>query len=493
MTSWHKRLLFFLVKILGAILILAVIALILYYNFYFKKDNLIKYIPANALVYATFRLDEKLLQQPMIKFSLEQAEKDYHLPAIDLSNINNLVGYNAAFAVLPNQENNITRPDYLAVLSLKPNFVGWETTFNSLQQAGLKYELLTNNVLDHNILLVSNSQSVIDQVKKINTQEADSLIKRINVVVNLKQLSAGYQAKIYLNVKDILAEMENLNDLPVKLMASSLKEDKVDDLYLGLKIENQSLVIETDKKQRSMGANSFVLDKLPQDFSYSLAFSKGNQEITRLLANLAAIDPTLAAKIAADKQYWQEIYKFNLENDILPLLANQCQIVVDKGNKWALGVNLEGLNEQEAKIAKLEEIIKEYVALNNPLEEEKQLPDNTYITQIVKNPQASFVTDNISNSSLKSIRVGNDEFAYFIKDNKLFLANSKQILEKLLLDQELVVISNINNDNYANFSQNVVVSGSLLASLWSGFGAIGNLIISDNLVENRIRLILENK
>jgi hypothetical protein len=176
----------------------------------------------------------------------------------------------------------------------------------------------------------------------------------------------------------------------------------------------------------------------------------------------------------------------------LNLFNDQAQIIVDKNNKWILALNLAQISDREAKILKLEQIIKEYITYNNPIEREKMLPDYTYITQIVKNPDdLEFQQEKIANISLKSIKQADLEFAYYVNDQQLFLANSSQIIKNYLLNQNIQAINQYCLVNKPDFKQNLLVKSDYLSQYWPYFKYFKHVKFNENVTNGQIWLCLE--
>ncbi len=491
MTIWQKRLLIFLAKFLGVIMLITVIALFLYYHLYFKKDNLIKYVPKQAIFYSTFSLNEEILKQPLLADFVNQLQNDDNLLNFDLNTLNQFVAYNSALAIVPRQESADFRFDYLLVFNLKPQVIDLDSKLKLIEQSGLKYEVLGNSVLEKNILIVSNSNQVIEQVEKINRQEATSLVSNLNVLLNLKKFDLDYLGKSYLNIEWFNDNLTKIPDLPAKLMIASLNADNVKDLYLGWQIIDNNLVLESHNLKNSNN-QPFLLDKLPDNFLYSFSFYQANRQFADILELLSVIDPLVWQKIENNKNYLANIYNFDWQQDILSLFADQAQIIVDQNNNWILALNLDQINDREAKILKLEQIIKEYIAYNNPVEREEILPDYTYITQIVKNPnELEFQQEKIANITLKSIRHGNLDFAYYVNDQQLFLANSSSIIKNHLLDQKLQAINQYCLVNKPDFKQNLLVKSDYLSRYWPYFKYFEHLKFNENIDNGQIWLCLE--
>ncbi len=489
MTIWQKQVLKLSLKILGAIILIAVIALFLYYHLYFKKDNLIKYVPQSAVFYSTFRLNDDLLNNKIIKAYL----KDYNLDVSDFQFLNHFVAYNSAFAIIPDFESKKLKLDYLLIFNLKQDNLALEKHSGLIEKYDLKYDLLTYKTVGKNILIISNSEKVIRQVQAIAWQGKSSLAQKVDVMLNLNKFSLDYLARIYIDIEEFTANLDKADDLRLKLFLADLKADRINELFLGLKAKENNLVVKT------LGNNSneapLLIEKISANFVLSFSLEKARDNIKQIYNLLREHDAGTFSFVEKNREYLEKLYKFNFEKDILELFAGQIQIILDHDNNYLFAINLANISKVEEKIIKLEAIIKEYLAVKYPIKKDKQLPDYTYISQIIKNPNIpNFKKESIYNANLHYLDYENQEFAYYYTEDVLFFANSIKIIENLIKDENLVDInkkSRCYNNKNANFSQNLIAKGEYLDLIWPYFSKIDYLVISENISDNGFWLCLE--
>jgi len=488
MTIWHKRLLIFLGKIFGVIILILAIALFFYYHYYFKKDNLIKYVPQNAVLYSTFRLDNKLKDNQIIKNFLAQLKQDCNLPDFDLDSLNYMLAYNSALAIIPNQKNNELSFDYLVILDFngRPDYA--QPFIKYFQSQNWSAELLTNQALNKNVLLASNSKKVIARVKKIAVFQEPSLADKINVFLNLKDFNLSYLGKLYLNLDSIIENLNLIKDPRSKLLLLALKSENIKEIYLGLIEKDSKLILENIANEFNVDLNQPLLTNVPINTGLILNFNNGQEQFKKMYKFLAQDDPEYFYQLEKNKIMLESLYKFNLENDVLSFFTGPAQLMADSQNHYLLAVEATQITDLDSKLNKLEEIAKQYLASQNPVETQKNLPDYTTITQIVKQPEKyKFIINEINGIKIHSIRNNGLEFAYLLKDNVLILANSGQKLEDLVKNVNLEDINDYVtylNENNANLSQNLLIKANYLQKLVPFLSFTNDLIMTEDLSGN---------
>jgi len=483
MILWHKRLIIFLAKIFGVILLIIAVALFFYYQYYFKKDNLIKYVPQNAIFYSTFRLNDEIKENQFVKNLISQI--DPSLADINLNNLNNMVAYNAAAAIIP-RENDDINFDYLLIFNLNNKPINIEQDFNFISRYQLKYLLQTNQTLEKNILIISNSNEIINKIRDITAYKEESLAKKVNIVLGLNKITIDHNARIYFDFATLPDRLNKIHDLPLKLAMFSLISDTNKQIFLGAKFLNNQILIKSPESvgEENKSSENFI-SQVPKDTIFSLTFNQGDQSWLNINEKIKDFDLNTFLTLEKNLAYWQNMYKFNLRSDIFPLLAEQSQLIITKDKKYIL------ILETEVKdISKLEESIKLFLASNNPVEEGKSLPDYTTITKIVRKPEDyNFAIRKINDLDLHYL---NDtfEFGYYFQDNKLVLANSITKLEDLLNKTNLLNINELSNCamNFDNNLDKIYINNEFLSNFSPEMANLGklfkNIEFTGNLKEN---------
>jgi hypothetical protein len=306
MSIWYKRLIIFLLKVFGVIFLIIAVALFFYYQYFFKKDNLIKYIPQNAVFYSTFRLNNEVKENKFVKNFIMQT--DPGLADINLNDLNYMVAYNAALALIPKENDNFNF-DYLLIFNLNNKPINIEQEFNFISKYQLKYFLQTNQTLEKNILIISNSDEILNKVRDITAYKDESLAKNVDILLGLNQVTIDHNARIYLDFSNLPDKLNKINDLPLKLAMFSLSSDNKRQLFLGAKFINDQIIISSPDSVDEGEANSEnYITQVPKDTIFSLAFKQGDKSWFNVSEKIKEFDLQTYLTLEKNLAYWQNIY-----------------------------------------------------------------------------------------------------------------------------------------------------------------------------------------
>lgn len=485
MTIWHQRLIKFGAKVIGALLLIILIILFFYYNLFFKKDNLLKYVPENALAYATFKADQSTWDNQFLKKWLA-TWRDSNQIVLEPDDLNSLVGYNLALALIPGSAESSL--NFLAIFDLK-NQVSQDKYLSILEKNHLYYSLLTPNVLEKRILVVSDSPLIIEQVQRISLQEDKSLADNMKVVINLQQLKGNYSGKVYLNLALLKERLSSNSDLTSQIIINRLTEIEDKALFVGIKLNPDNIQIESthSRKLPAPADQTSGAFNLLNDSILNLSGQAVDTDLTKLMLSLKSDSDFY--KILENNLYnLEKQLKFDIDQDILPLLHKQVAISVNSRQAWVLSLDLAGQADADAKIEKLGNILQAYLALQHPIYKEKQLPDKTYIKQLVIDQTilTPFIKD-IPGGQIRFWSLDQAGIGYMKLANNIYVSNNLDKLVAISLNQfnnQKVSQSSCNSQNMAEFTQFLnldkqMILGYLpqlgaLEQVWLGMGGQGN-------------------
>lgn len=491
MTLFNKRLLFLSIKIIGVLLILGLIALFLYYQFYFKKDQLVKYVPEDAVFYATVRLDEGMMANELIGDQISAVG----FQISDFEKLNSFVRYNTGVAVVPRLEGEELNYDYLMLFDLKNDLITDIT--KKLEENHLKYYLIANNNLNQYILAVSDSEQTIEQVKLIHTQQAQSLGDIVSVSLGLEKVKFGNVGKIYFSPEQLLGYYNRIENPGLKAILLGFRNKDVKDLYLGLDYHDNKLVIKNQgfKSNTNQYAGSQVL----QDWQGFLFLDEIKPQYDAWKDLLNDYEAEFVQEFDFTIEKYENWYNFDFEQDILSLSANNYDTIsLFPENKYIISVELPENQDNGAKISKLEQIIIEHLAFSNPIEKQVQLEDGSYITEIVKNKEnLTWNEENIADISLKSIKLSKMEYAYYLnKYNKLYFANSRQYLVDSINsanNSDLAEQSQCFSEIKTNLRQKMICKGNYLSQFIPFLSNFQYIALAEGNNDDDFWLCLEEK
>jgi hypothetical protein len=465
--------------IFGVIVILLILAIgFLYFNFYFKKDRLIRYVPKEAVLYAAFYTN-RFEDNNLINNFLNLLKQKYEIANLDPSYLNHLVRYNVALAIIPKSDDNFYNFDYLLLFDL-----GTRPEEDWLKKGGLNYTYLENDFLNKNILAVSNSPAIIEKAISVRNQEADSLLQRISVTINLEKINWGDAGKLYIDTENFSRHLGQLNELRLKLPLLFLQKEGIDGLYFGIARNDQKVILSNFRSDGSSAQS--LLNQIPSGYQYSLNFKAGNNILLKALYLLNQIDPDYYRQILKNIEYSQGILNLDWQSDILPFFNDQAQIIAYPGNKYLVAIKVDEIANLNQKLSKLEEIISNTFTVEGSREQEKRLVDGTYITQIVRLKTKQFEDLDKNNQQIRILKNQNIEFGYFLAENKLILANSVDLLRSLAEQNGLVELP---NNKMANLGTNLAINGQFLNNSLNFANILNNIIISEE--NGKILLIIE--
>jgi hypothetical protein len=493
MTQWHRRLIIFLAKILGVIMIVIMVSLFLYYQLIFKKDNLIRYVPTDSLLYGTFNLNNQIKDNKFIQANYPQISSS--LQNIDFNLLNNLVAYNAAIALVPDKINSQNTISYLFLFNLKEDNDNLQPYLDLIAKANWSSYLLVNNPLKRKILALSNSESVINQVKAINLQQQPSLLSKLDVVANLNKFDLSYWGKIYINVKIANEFYNNQDNLPVQLLLSHWQSNKLGQLYSGLKIQDNKILMESSDFNVLQSCQT-DLSSLPNDWQAFINLNKADLQYQQLFQRLQQDNSVSYQLLAKNKTYLEGLYNFDINKLISEYFKNTTSLIILPQDKFIFSSEADNSDLAQQEILQLTHIIKEYLKINQPQIKAKELPDGSIITQIIKNPAdlkpeilELVDVNNVKIGEISYFRLHDIELAYYQSKNMIYLANSKEKLAQYLK-------TNISNNvilckNEANFREEVEIRGNDILNFFDYklFNHLSWQNYSKN--GNKFRLILE--
>jgi hypothetical protein len=461
-----------------AIIVLLMIGGFLYYNFYFKKDRLIKYAPKETIFYSTLRINGEVKNNLLINRLAAIFGKEHNLSDIDFSILNPYVGYNAAMAIIPNQ-NNYYQFDYLFLFDLRKR-----PEENMLIDKGLYWFYLKNEYFNTDILAISNSPQVIEKVKLVRNQEAQSLASRIGVTLNLNNIKIGRPGKIFIDLDSLSKHYDEMSDFKIKMLLASLKNKFPNELYLGMDLNNNQILLSNEELNRE--ATELLLSSVPTGYIANLITNNSQKSLNEIISVLSEIEPGFYQQVLKNKEYSQGLYNLDWQSDVLPFFSKKAQLLIYPNQRYLLALNVGQDSDINQRLSKLEEVIGSIYDVNEPRQKEKRLPDGSYITQIVRDNSLAFKSSIVNDIDLRLLSRNNLEFGYYLDNDRLILANSEELLNNLVNNNDLNII---NTENLTNYSTNLTIFPAYYSNIWPILANINTIGYSDE--NNKIWLILK--
>ncbi|MCX6739658.1 MAG: hypothetical protein NTZ49_00325, partial [Candidatus Parcubacteria bacterium] len=415
MTIWQQRLIIFVIKALGILALVFMLGWFLFYNYFLKKDFLIKYVPENAVLYSTIKISQELKGDELYSKAMNYWKNEYGVNFDQTEIFNNLAGNNLSFAVVPVSEPQGTRLEYLLIFDLTANNEKIDLLIKDLNILKLNTKLLENKTSRKKILIVSSSPALLTASLEAATQQKGSLARNIKVVFDLRSYTPDkFLGKIYIDTPFFTELAAQSKDLKIKSAGAMIKLKKLNNLYLGFNIENNKFVLQNGINQLDWSTVDKAISNLPQNTRLDIKLVNLSTKLQELINNMKNIDPVLDQQLQANIKYLEGNYKFDLQTDILPLIEKDSELIMMDNNEFFLNLSLAD-NKEVFDTEGIDRIVTTYLANQNLVSSLKQMPDYTYITQVIRPVKdIKIIEEDFQGIKLKSFTYQNNEFIYVI-------------------------------------------------------------------------------
>lgn len=293
-------------------------------------------------------------------------------------------------------------------------------------------------IFDQKFLVVAENESVLNKIKQVKNKSMFSLSRRLESKKNSRLFFLYASAD---NLKSYFkAGGQPLNNFFTRLFN--------DDLFLALKKKNDTWQLSLSGQVATGRGPSLpvlgdkpLIESLPKNFSYYLS----GISLAEIFFRLGQADRGLSDLGRQTQASFQTIYKKDLSIFISEVLAKPIEAVIFAENKeYAPGFGLVLAIAAPAgdQIGEFEDLARIFLAQKRPAEKERQLLDKSAVTELLAEPDNWQWEEETINDNQK-IRFLSEpalafELAYALKDNKMFLANSRQRLNDFFTEKDLI-------------------------------------------------------
>jgi len=437
----------FIGVILAAVFCLAAVS---FFGFYLWRqgqtaDPFFEFAPIDSVIYVSVRdsvwpeVKTKISDLPFKEFFKQTAENEI-FSRLDLSNDVLAQVKRAAFLLVPDENSQ-----------LKKVFV---FEFKEAWQIPVKFREYT--IFGQNFLVVAESKSVLNKIKQVKSGAMFSLSRRVQYKKNnglfFLYLNAG-------NLKSYFkADNQPLNNFFVRLSDN--------DLFLTLKKKNGAWQFSL-KGQTATGRDLSLpepgqkplSESLPKDFSYYFS----GLTLKEIFSYLNSAEAGISDLNRQTQASFQTIYQNDLSVFINGVSTKPIDAVIFAGNKeYAPGFGLVLVMPAPSggQIKQFEDLARIFLAQKRPAQKERRLSDKSAVIEFLAEPDNwQWAEETINND--QKIRFLSEpalafEWAYAIKDNKIFLANSRRQLADFFAGKDLITKNLISRCGQSN-------SGRLIA------------------------------
>ena len=421
------------------IFIVAAVLVYFIFNFFIFKDELIDFAPLDSIFYAEAQKPTMSWQKNPIDFFAEYFEKNknYFFSDIDSLNIFFNQAKKVAFVAFP-QTNENTEISWALIFKLK-NKKEIQNYLNNFSD----YEIINSN------LIIGKNQIALKKIKAALNGEIFSLKDKIN-----KNIFSNWPIHFYLSSNGAKTLLKENNEMVNNIL--------VQDIYWSAKPKKGFILFKLNSPKISSALIKPKLSFLPKDFNfyfsglnlYQLLFD--DQKENQWLKTVYQFD-----FLSLTKEF------FNQPADLV-VLPSQSQTFF--GSDFILALPKPTPSDLEA----FKQAVKIWLAQKKPAEVKKRLPDNTFFTELIADPnQRSWQTDETGINSLSEPSL-NFHFSYFTDEENLFLSNSLFWLKNLKANQE-ISIAQLNFScwgfNQSALTPLAIINGNNLFDQWpAGLG-----------------------
>lgn len=287
--------------------------------------------------------------------------------------------------------------------------------------------------LAKNILVVSDSSDALNKIKKVSEGQIFSLAGQVD-----KNKLNDDLLNIYLSSNNLKSYLGGNVNSANTIFAHLINQD----IYLHFNKKNQQW-------QFSLAGNFFdqsnkntrqpLIEYLPSDYSFFIS----NIKLTEVFSGWSKSDSNLSGALQQTFDMIKQTYSFNFFN-VADIFTNQGAdlVIFNNQNKNAFGFDylLALPNISEPQLNSLKGLVKIILAQKLPKEVVYTLPDGSQVTELMAQPEfwqwQKQTIDGLDIYYLKEPALS-FEIDYAIKDNKLFMASSIDLLKNSLATKDI--------------------------------------------------------
>lgn len=397
----------------------------LIFNFWFSKrtqDPFLSLAPVDSVLYVSARdsvwpeVETKISDLPFVRF-FEQAGKMEIFSGVDLKNdILNRVK-RAAWLLVPDEDSQL-RQVFL---------------FEFKEPPSVPTEFGPDTIFGQNYLVVAETEAVLDKIRQVKSGFYFSLADRRGRERNKSVFS------LYLNAANLKSYLKNRSGAGNNFFVQWLDRD----LFLSLKKkgDNWRLSLPGQNSGR-IKVQPPLIDFLPADFSYYFS----GISLAHIFSRLDRVEPGILGLVKQTQTAFQAIYRKDLNVFVSLAINDPAAAVIFAKNKDyqpGFGLVLAAPAPTSETIDELEDLVRIFLAQKLPAEKKHWLLDKSVITELSAEPENWQWQEEMTGDSQKIRFISEPalafELAYSVRDNKIFLANSKKLLAGYFAGARLAV------------------------------------------------------
>lgn len=452
------------------ILVLIVASLVGVY-WYLNKDDFAKMAPENTFFY--LRINEPFWTKENAKISELNLQELFEWIDIKLD----LKDFRFENDILPIANRQMA----LTIIKLSNNDLGLVVFLKIKDGRGVKklpyftpHQLFTGKML-----IIADSEETLNIIKEVRNKKKPNLSRKV-----AKDFFDDDFIKLYLDLEKVRKLVTKKGDLNQKSLSYFLNLSQSKSLFLTLnnKIGHWYFSaevypeIETNLYPTSIRKLSSI-NFLPENFTF---FIKG-MNLSEVISDVEKIDKDLVQAFHNDLKNFEKLHDLDLLQSLWPLFTSGLDLLLtsttdQEQRNLDLVVNLALDNYSSEDLKKLPEILKEILAKKYPFEQERVLPDETKVVELVMKPDFfSFDEKELGQDKIYYLQKPELELelAYTIKNNEIIFSSSLSELEKILRPSANQIDTELLNKQCWVSGRNrlLIFNKEELVNNWSGAAA----------------------
>lgn len=461
----------FIGLILAAVFCLAAVSLS---GFYFWRqgqtaDPFFEFAPVDSVLYVSARdsvwpeAKTKISDLPFKEFFKQTAENEIfsrlNFPGDLLA-----LAKRAAFLLVPDENSR-----------LKKVFI-----FEFEEPWLIPAKFQPDTIFDQNFLVVAETESVLEKIRRVKDKAMFSLSRRRE---NKKNNGLFFLYASAANLKSYFkAGDEPLNNFFIRQFN--------DDLFLTLKKKNG--VWQFSLKGPAAAGRGWpppvlvqkpLVESMPKDFSYYFS-GLGLNEIFSYLNPAESGSADLNRQTQAS---FQMIYQKDLSAFIKGIFARPAAAIIFAENKeYAPGFGLVLVMPAGSggQIKQFEDLTRIFLARKQPVEKERRLLDKSTVTELLAKPDL-WQWEEETKDDKQKIRFLSEpdldfELAYSVKNNKMYLANSRKQLNDFFEKKDLFLNSLVSRCAQANSGRFILFNSRTQPPEFLPYLPAGLVLVKEN-------------
>lgn len=402
------------------IIILTVLAFGLWWYKFNNDDDLIGFVPIDAILYA--QAQESFWPNNVIKIT--------NLPFSNFfEKINNEILVGIDF-----KENLLANSSQAAVALLEDENNNLQSVFFFKIKNQVPLEVLNNIpslVIGKNILVLSNEPKLIEKVKEVSLGSTFSLAGQID----LKKLTPGV-VRVYVSSNNLNNYLNQNQELINKIFTSVINQD----IYLS--IDNKK----SQWKIKIQGLGNFsnvlsqpLLENLPADFGFYIS----GINLAEIFSSWSALDEKYLDFYSRTSESFKAVHNFELPKAI-ELLSKPAELIIfdqDEESAWGFNFVLVMDKPVDEQLDNFKDLIRTILAQKLPAEKETLLPDGSVATELLAQPENWQWQEAAGGIFYLKEEALDFEISYLADGSKILFSNSTAVLENFNPKQGI----NINN------------------------------------------------